>query len=312
MTLWEAVLLGAIQGLFMFIPVSSSSHLVIAEHWLMDTGSTIPAPDSPEMIFFNLVVHLGTMVSVVVVMWKPLVRLLRGTAREIGWLLRRRTFRHLIHLKLMLLGVIVVGITGVLGLVIREYGGEVFATPWIVAVLLLVTAGILWWTDSVTHTWRGAAQMTIWVAVVIGLAQALALFPGISRSGITIAAALMLGMHRRIAAQFSFFVAIPTIVSATAVQSRSLIGHQGGFSISAEAYWMAFIVSAVVGGLALWMVLTLLYKARFRIFAVYVVAFAIFILIFQPDLSDPPPVDETPIHEEQDAEAHSGPVPVRA
>ncbi|TLP98057.1 undecaprenyl-diphosphate phosphatase [Nesterenkonia salmonea] len=303
MTLWEAVLLGAIQGLFMFIPVSSSSHLVIAEHWLMDTGSMIPAPDTPEMIFFNLVVHLGTMVSVVVVMWRPLIKLLSGTVREVGWVWRRRTLRHMIHLKMMLLGVIVVGITGVLGLVIREYGAEVFATPWIVAVFLFITAGILWWTDSVTYTWRGAAQMTIAVAVVIGLAQALALFPGISRSGITIAAALALGMHRRIAAQFSFFVAIPTIISATAVQSRSLVGHQGGFSIGAEAYWAAFIVAAVVGALALWMVLTLLYKAKFRIFAVYVVLFGIFILIFQPDLSDPPPLDETPIQEEQDAEA---------
>ena len=250
MTLWEAVLLGAIQGLFMFIPVSSSSHLVIAEHWLMDTGSLIPSPDTPEMIFFNLVVHLGTMVSVAVVMWRPLRKLIAGTVRELGWVFRRRTLRHMIHLKLMLLGVIVVGITGVLGLFIREYGTEAFATPWLVAVFLLVTAGILWWTDSVTHTWRGAAQMTIMVAVVIGLAQALALFPGISRSGITIAAALALGMHRRIAAQFSFFVAIPTILSATAVQSRSLVGHQGGFSIGADAYWAAFIVAAVVGASA--------------------------------------------------------------
>lgn len=302
MTIWEAILLGAIQGLFMFIPVSSSSHLVIAQHWLADAGSAIPAPDTPEMIFFNLVVHLGTMVSVAVVMWRPLLRLLRGTLRELKWFARRKTLRHLIHLKLMLLGVIVVGITGVLGLFIREYGTEVFATPWIVAILLLVTAAILWWTDKVSHTWRGAAQMTIWVAVVIGLAQALALLPGISRSGITIAAALALGMHRKIAAQFSFFVAIPTIVSATAVQSRSLIGDEGGFSISAEAYWVAFLVAAVVGAAALWLVLTLLYRAKFRIFAVYVVIFAAFILIFQPDLSDPPPVDETPVHEDQDAE----------
>ncbi|NLS09543.1 undecaprenyl-diphosphate phosphatase [Nesterenkonia sp. MY13] len=302
MTIWEAILLGAIQGLFMFIPVSSSSHLVIAQHWLADAGSAIPGPDTPEMIFFNLVVHLGTMVSVAVVMWRPLLRLLRGTLRELIWFARRKTLRHLIHLKLMLLGVIVVGITGVLGLFIREYGTEVFATPWIVAILLLVTAAILWWTDKVSHTWRGAAQMTIWVAVVIGLAQALALLPGISRSGITIAAALALGMHRKIAAQFSFFVAIPTIVSATAVQSRSLIGHEGGFSISAEAYWVAFLVAAVVGAAALWLVLTLLYRAKFRIFAVYVVIFAAFILIFQPDLSDPPPVDETPAHEDQDAE----------
>ncbi|MFN3601533.1 MAG: undecaprenyl-diphosphate phosphatase, partial [Dietzia sp.] len=66
MSLWESVLLGAIQGLFMFIPVSSSSHLVLVQHWLAAEGSPLPAPDTPEMILFNLVVHLGTMASVVV------------------------------------------------------------------------------------------------------------------------------------------------------------------------------------------------------------------------------------------------------
>ncbi|WP_146341211.1 undecaprenyl-diphosphate phosphatase [Nesterenkonia sp. NBAIMH1] len=299
MTFWEAVLLGAIQGLFMFIPVSSSSHLVIAEHWLVEQGSPLPSPDSPEMIFFNLVVHLGTMVSVAVVMWSPLKRLLVGTARELRLLTRRRTLRHLIHIRLMLLGVVSVGITGSLGLIIREFGTGIFAVPWVVAVFLFITGGILWWTDSVRGTWRGAGQMTIWVAVVIGLAQAVALFPGISRSGITIAAALALGMHRRIAAQYSFFIAIPTILAATGVQSLSLVGHRDGFSIGAEAYWAAFFVSAAVGAAALWGVLKLLYRARFRVFAVYVVLFGVFILIFQPDLSDPPVVDEVPVEEEQ-------------
>lgn len=300
MALWEAALLGIVQGLFMFVPVSSSAHLVITEHWLSSQGSPIPSADSPEMIFFNLVVHLGTMVSVVVVMWRPLFRLLRGTVREIGWLWRRRTLRHLVHLKLMLLGVVTVGITGVLGLAVREFGTDAFAVPWFVAILLLGTAVMLWWTDSVTGTWRGPAQMTLWVAVAIGLAQAVALFPGISRSGITIAVALALGMHRKIAAQYSFFVAIPTIVAATAVQSRSLLGHEGGFTISAGSYWTAFAVSAVVGAVALWLVLTLLYRARFRIFAVYVALFAVFVLITQPDLSEPPVLDETPVLEDQD------------
>lgn len=292
MTLWEAALLGIVQGLFMFVPVSSSAHLVITEHWLAAGGSIIPSADGPEMIFFNLVVHLGTMVSVVVVMWRPLMRLLRGTVREIGWLWHRRTMRHLVHLKLMLLGVVTVGITGVLGLGVRAFGTEAFAVPWLVATLLLATAVMLWWTDSVKGTWRGPAQMTLWVAVAIGVAQAIALFPGISRSGITIAVALALGMHRKIAAQYSFFVAIPTIVAATAVQSRSLLDHDGGFTIETSSYWTAFVVSAVVGALALWLVLKLLYRARFRAFAVYVALFALFVLITQPDLSEAPAVEE--------------------
>lgn len=292
MTLAESILLGVIQGLFMFIPVSSSSHLVLTQHWLAAGGSPLPSPDTPEMIFFNLVVHLGTMVSVVVVMWRPLMQLLAGTARELKLLWRRRTFRHLIHLRLMMLGVVATGVTGVLGLGIRAYGTDVFATPWAVSVLLLITGAILWWSDSVTATWRGAAQMTLVVAIVIGVAQAAAMFPGLSRSGLTIAAALALGMHRRMAAQFSFFVAIPTIVSATGVQSLDLLDHEGGFAIGWDAYAAAFIVSAVVGAAALWLVLTLLYRGYFRIFAVYVVVLAVVTLIFQPDFDDPVASDD--------------------
>ena len=299
MTVAEAILLGAIQGLFMFIPVSSSSHLVLTQHWLAAGGSSVPSPDTPEMIFFNLVVHLGTMVSVVLVMRKPLVRLISGTVRELSLLRRRRTLRHLIHLKLVVLGLITTAVTGVLGLVIREFGTEVFATPWAVSLLLLVTGVILWWTDSVTNTWRGAAQMTLMVAIIIGLAQAAALFPGLSRSGLTIAAALALGMHRKIGAQYSFFVAIPTIVAATGVQSLSLLDHAGGLTVGWDAYLWAFIVATVVGAGALWLVLKLLYRGYFRIFAVYVVILAVVTLIVQPDYSEPPVVDDVPVHEEQ-------------
>lgn len=251
------------------------------------------------MILFNLVVHLGTMVSVVVVMWRPLRRLISGTVRELRLFARRRTLRHLIHLRLMLLGVVTTGVTGVLGLLVRAYGTDAFATPWMVACLLLITGAILWWSDSVKTTWRGAAQMTLWVAVLIGLAQAAALFPGLSRSGLTIAMDLALGMHRRIAAQFSFFVAIPTIVAATGVQSLNLLTHEGGFFIGWEAYTVAFVVSAVVGAGALLLVLRLLYQGHFRIFAVYVVALAAFVLISQPNFDEDAAVDQLPVEEEQ-------------
>ncbi|AVZ38992.1 MULTISPECIES: undecaprenyl-diphosphate phosphatase [unclassified Dietzia] len=307
MSLWESVLLGAIQGLFMFIPVSSSSHLVLAQQWLAAEGSPLPAPDTPEMILYNLVVHLGTMVSVVVVMWRPLTRLLNGIWRELGLWRRRRTLRHLIHLRLALLGLLTTAITGVLGLVIRAYGTDVFVTPWAVALMLLITGVVLWWSDSVKTTWRGATQMTVLVAVVIGVAQAAALFPGLSRSGLTIAAALALGMHRPLAAQFSFFVAIPTILAATGVQSLSLLdpaAFDGGLSLGWQDYVLGFVVAAVVGAGALWLVLRLLYRGHFRVFAVYVVALALFVLITQPDFGDAPPVDQLPLDQDQVALHH--------
>ncbi|WP_300342799.1 undecaprenyl-diphosphate phosphatase [Nesterenkonia sp.] len=307
MTLAEALLLGVIQGLFMFIPVSSSSHLVLTQHWLSASGSPLPSPQSPEMILFNLVVHLGTMVSVVVVMHQPLGRLLRGTVRDLALLRRRGTLRHLIHLRLMVLGAVTTAVTGVLGLVIRAYGTGVFAAPWAVSALLLLTGAVLWWTDSVRSTWRSAAQVTVLAAVVIGFAQAAALLPGLSRSGLTIAAALAVGMHRRTAAQYSFFAAIPTIMAATGLKSLSLLGHSETLAVGWEAYVLALIVSAVVGAGALWLVLRMLYRGYFRVFAVYVILLAVVTLLVQPDAGETSGEDRVPAGQQQTAGGEAAP-----
>lgn len=290
MTTLEALVLGIIQGVFMFVPVSSTSHLALAQHVLIGGGSEIPAPDSPEMILFDIVVHVGTLVSIVVVMRKPLARLVRGlwsdtralsgTAATSPVTTRIRT-GQLTYIRLALLGTVTVAVTGVIGLLIRAFGTEVFATPALIATALIATGVILWWTDTVGPGWRGTAQLTVWVAIGIGVAQAAALIPGLSRSGLTIAMALALGLYRPLAAQFSFFVAIPTILSAAAVQAWSVI-RAGELTIHLGSYTVAFVAAAVVGAVALALVLKLLYAAKFRYFAIYVWGLALFVLIAQP------------------------------
>lgn len=284
MTSLEAALLGVVQGLFMFVPVSSTSHLALTQHWLLAGGSSIPAPDSPEMLLFDIVVHVGTLVSIVVVMWSGLSALVAGIGRDVRTAVRRRRVAHLPYLRLAGLGVITVGVTGVLGLGVRAVGTSAFATPWIIAVALLVTGAILWWTDLAGPQWRTAGQLTVSVAVLIGMAQAFALLPGLSRSGLTIAMALALGMHRKIAAEYSFFVAIPTILAALVLQAWEVLGAGGlnALVVPLSSYVVAFVVSAVVGAVALWLVLRLLYAARFRVFAVYVILLGLTILIVQP------------------------------
>lgn len=284
MTSWEATLLGVVQGLFMFVPVSSTSHLALTQHWLLSGGSQIPPPDSAEMILFDIVVHVGTLISIVLVMWSGLSRLVLGIAGDVRTAVRRRRVAHLPYLRLAFLGMISVAVTGVLGLLIRAFGTPVFASPRVIALALLITGAILWWTDRAGPPWRTATRMTVWVAVAIGLAQAFALLPGLSRSGLTIAMALALGMPRKAAAEYSFFVAIPTILAAMAVQSLQVLGPAGAgaLTIPLSAYAVAFVVSAAVGAVALWLVLKLLYAGRFRFFAGYVVVLALVILVVQP------------------------------
>jgi undecaprenyl-diphosphatase len=281
----EALVLGVVQGVFMFVPVSSTSHLVLTQHLLRDTGAQLPPPESPEMVLFDLVVHVGTLVSIVVVMRAGLRDLLGGVLDD--WRdgrlrpsrLRAEGLRRAVATRLVALMLLTTTVTGALGLLLRDQlTATVFGAPGAVALALLVTGGLLWWTDLMKDTWRGPAEVTVGVAVVVGVAQAAALTPGISRSGATIFAALLLGLQRPMAARYSFYVAIPTILAASGVQAMDVLGD-GGLSIGWGPMVVAFLVAAVVGAGALVLVLRLLEQARFRIFAAYVVVLAGVVLV---------------------------------
>ena len=295
MTLLVALVLGVVQGVFMFVPVSSTSHLVLTQTLMRERGLDLPAPDSPEMILFDLVVHVGTLVSVVIVMGDGLKELWHGVRDEAGRGALRRGGPGLgvgladaTSTRLVLLMLVSVATTGVLGLAFQDLLARVFASPALVAVALLVTGALLWWTDAMTpersgrrlrFAWRGPAQVTLTVALLIGAAQAVALAPGISRSGTTIFAALVLGMQRTLAARYSFYVAIPTIVAATGVQTVQVWLDAGFHEISWAAMATGFVTAAAVGTLALWLVLRLLESARFRVFSVYVWILAVTVLV---------------------------------
>jgi undecaprenyl-diphosphatase len=289
-TLLIALVLGVIQGVFMFVPVSSTSHLVLAQTALRDRGVELPAPDSPELILFDLVVHVGTLVSVVLVMGDGLRELVRGVRedRRAGRLRPGGAWSDAVASRLVLLMLLSVAVTGVLGLAFQEALTSVFGSPALVAGALVLTGAMLWWTDAMTPErsgrrlrfgWRGPAQVTVTAALLIGAAQAAALAPGISRSGTTIFAALLLGLQRTLAARYSFYVAIPTIIAATGVQALQVALGDGFGTISWGAMAVGFLSAAAVGTAALWLVLRLLESARFRVFSVYVWALAAVVLL---------------------------------
>ena len=289
MTLLIALVLGVVQGVFMFVPVSSTSHLVLSQTFLRDRGVALPAPESPEMVLFDLIVHVGTLVSIVVVMGDGIRELAAGVRTDLRTgRLRDHGLAGATSTRLVALGVVSVAVTGVLGLTLQSQLTAVFASPATVAVALIATGAMLWWTDAMVATrntsrlrfaWRGPAEVTVTVAVLIGVAQAAALTPGLSRSGTTIFVALLLGMRRTLAARYSFYVAIPTILAATGVQTLQVALDQGLGGISWAAMAVGFVVAAVVGSGALWLVLRLLETARFRVFSVYVWGLAAVVLV---------------------------------
>lgn len=277
MTLLESILLGGIQGLFMFIPVSSSSHLVLAQHWLITNGSQLPPPESPQMVFFNIVVHVGTLVSIVIVYRKALGTLIGNSVADVRSVLGAGPKTEGLYLKLMMLGVLSVAVTGVLGLTIRKPLENVFANPLLVAAALVLTGVLLLWTDMLSPRTKGLRDLNWTIAIGIGLAQALAFAPGLSRSGTTIAIALLLGLRRRWAAEYSFFIAIPTILAGNVL--LPILEPDALASFDPAPLITAFVVAAVVGTFSLLLVLKLLYKARLRYFSYYVWALAALIVL---------------------------------
>jgi undecaprenyl-diphosphatase len=282
MSLLEAVVLGIVQGVFMFFPVSSTSHLVLLQHWMIERGSGMPSPESPEMILFDLVVHVGTLVSMAVVFRESLGHFaarLEGGARSRWRAGGVEGDRQRMTLRLAGLGVLSVAMTGLVGFPLKGAFEQVFARPGFIAGTLVVTGVLLWWTDVLPRRTRGLRGIGPGSAAVVGVAQGLALLPGLSRSGTTIAFGLFTGMKRRWAAEYSFFIAFPTILGATLLQGIEVARMDRELGIAVGPMVVGFVVAALVGIVALRIVLRLLYRARFRFFSYYVWALAAFILL---------------------------------
>jgi undecaprenyl-diphosphatase len=260
MTLLQAILLGALQGLTEFLPVSSSGHLVLMQHFF--------GLREPELLF-DILVHVATLLAVLMMyrrdVWKlvlacpglstALSRHARGSATDLAATRR-------LGLLLLLANVP----TACIGLVFATTFEHLFATPWAVGAALLVTGTVLWSLKHVAGNRNHGHDMWTWHAVLLGLVQGLAITPGLSRSGSTIAVALWCGLHRESAARFSFLMAIPAILGAMLLKSSalsSLSGNQCGLLVG------GMVSAMVVGYIALRFLLRLLMQGNFWRFAIY-------------------------------------------
>jgi undecaprenyl-diphosphatase len=243
----EALFLGALQGATEFLPVSSSGHLVM--------GQAVLGVDLPG-ILFEVVVHVATLLSVLVVYRGRLVELTRGTLVERS----AESWRYVGYLAVATVPVAIVG------LAFGDAVEEAFQSPWIVGFALLATGVIL---ASTRWALRRPLDARLgWrIAVMIGLAQCLALMPGISRSGTTVTAALWLGIRPVEAAAFSFLLSIPAIGGAAVLSLPDLAG--GIESIGAVPLGVAAASAGVVGVLAIRTFVAMLRNRSFPAFALY-------------------------------------------
>ena len=264
-TLLQAIVIGIVQGLTEFLPVSSSAHLILVPRVLGWDNAFILSPA------FDATLHLGTLVALIAYFWRDLWRYLLAFLR----LLRDRSIGTDVDKKVALLLAISVIPGAILGIGLESFIDTFFREHLlIVCALLIVGAVILFFAERAARHAHDMEDLTPMQALGIGLAQALALFPGISRSGITISAGLFLGLKREAAARFSFLMATPIIGGAGLWKLRELLNGSAG-SFDSAALAAGLVAAAISGLIAIWFLLAYLRRSSTEVFGLYRVAAAI-------------------------------------
>ena len=262
----NAIILGALQGVTEFLPVSSSGHLVLAESFLGLNVSMLKS--------FDVAVHMGTLVSILVYFWKDFVEMFKAFFRIIFGKFSGNEYEKLV--LYVVIGTIPAVIAGFL---LGDLIDSVFRGVSMVGICMIATAMIFLVAEYVgsKKVFAQSDSMSFWKALIIGLFQAIALIPGISRSGSTISAGLICGMRREDAARFSFLLGIPAILGAgvlTFMGGGGMAGSAGvvtGNAAVAELIptLIGFVVSAITGFFAIYLLMRFLKKHSLVWFAVY-------------------------------------------
>ena len=272
MSILQAIILGIVQGLTEFLPISSSGHLIIVP-WALDWHFFLENPGLNKT--FDVALHLGTLVAVVAYYWRELGRLATGFLRSLRKRRIETTDERLAWL--LLISTIPAGIVGVVfeDIIVTRLG-----EPWQIAIMMIVFGGVMWIVDSRARRDREIGDVRWKGALGIGIAQALALAPGVSRSSVTMVAGLLLGLDRASAARYSFLMSVPVIAGAAAFSSVGVI--QDGLPAGMATPFAAGMVSAAVSGFAaIWFLLAYLRRHDFKPFAIYrfVLAAGILLLV---------------------------------
>jgi undecaprenyl-diphosphatase len=264
--LFEALILGIVQGVTEFLPISSSGHLVL-----------VPAAlgwSNPSLVF-DATVHLATLVAVVVVFWHDIIRLI------VAWWRGLLKGQPLETVESRLAWWVILGtIPGILaGLFLEKFIEFLFTSPRAAGAFLLLTALLLVLAEIFGRRRRDITGITWLDSLLIGIGQAVAIAPGISRSGATISVGMYCGLTRESAARFSFILAVPIIAGAWLVQIIKLVGG-GSLSVEAPLLMVGFVAAAVCGYASIRLLLAYLRKRPLYPFSVYCVVVGILALAF--------------------------------
>jgi undecaprenyl-diphosphatase len=265
MNLVQAIFLGLVQGLTEFIPVSSSGHLVLAQHFL--------GIESSADISFEIFMHLGTLLAVVIFFRKQLWEL---SVSLFQWKDSLEGETHRKNRATIVYLIVATFATGVFYLFFKDALKNAYTNPVFVAAMLIITGAVIFASDFVKNTSIPSSNTGFIKATLIGLAQGVAIIPGISRSGSTIAASLFCGIKRRDAAHFSFLLSIPAILAANIGELEALTNMDASIL---PMYISGFVASFFSGYLVIAFLIRLIQAGSLKYFAYYVWLVAIVAIV---------------------------------
>jgi len=246
-TIWQAVVMGLVQGLGEFLPISSSAHLILVP-WLFkwhDPGLT-----------FDIALHIGTLIAVIAYFWRDWIKLIlgafQGTKTNEG-----RLFWYLVLATIP---------GAIMGLLLEEKAETVFRNPLLIAVMLIVLGVLLYWADRKGRKLTNVNNISLGQSLMIGISQALAIIPGVSRSGITMTTGLLFGLTREGAARFSFLLSAPVIFGAGLIKVPDILANPGMVN---APFLIGMLVSALSGAASIGFLLKYVQKKNFLPFVWY-------------------------------------------
>lgn len=270
MSVFTAILLGLVQGLAEFLPISSSGHLAVAQH-LLGLDAEIPE-------FFDVLLHLGTLAAVCAAYWSDVVGMVREFFLGIRDVSRGETPTPVPPARRLVLLVVLGTLPLVLVLPIRKHVQALSGSMVFIGAALIVT-GFLLFACDLLRKGRKSERTATWLdAVIVGVGQAVATLPGISRSGMTISAGCFRGFERRFAVRFSFLLSIPAVLGANLLGLKDAL-EQGVDKSQLPAYLVGVITAAVVGYLCLRLLKYIAEKGKFGYFSYYCWAAGLAVLI---------------------------------
>ncbi len=260
----QAIILGVVQGLTEFLPISSTAHLILVP-WLFGWGD--------PGLAFDVILHLGTLTGIIAFFWKDFYKM------SYGMLFNGKNMISDLKIEGRIGWYIVIGTVpaGLAGLAFKDKIETLFRDPSLIAVTLILFGLLLWWSEASGRKRRRLSHMNLLDIIIIGCAQALALIPGVSRSGITITAGLFRNLERETAARFAFLLSTPIILAGGLLSFLDV--YKTGFPH--EMLWPfagGFLASTVSGFLAIKYLLIFLSRQKVNIFVYYRVLLGIFIL----------------------------------